>query len=269
MAHAASAAVRTATAPRLLLGALLLAALFVLQGCAVYSTASDERLVDTMSTDKAIATLIKKNLMSEKFSEGWEISVYCYYGHVFLVGECPRELRAKAIATAKRDKRVRSVTPHWFTVKKGADSDFVLATKLRTALIGAGRVNSTRIDTEVNANRVVLLGVASNSEERKAAVNAARDVEGVATVTSYLMLPVKPGTNPRPTGITYNGNHPPAQTAAKPAPTKKKGAPQKPAPKKPAPAQNHDMAPDAEPDFGSDGYGPAEHGPNGSAGTEL
>lgn len=187
---------------------LLLGLLCLVQGCAVYSTATDERLLDTMGSDKAIATLIKTNLMNEKFAEGWSISVYCYYGHVFLVGECPKSLRPKAIEIARKDKRVRSVTPHWFPRRKG-DSDFVLATKLRTALITTGRINSTRIDTEVNANRVVLLGVANSQDERKRAVQAAREVNGVATVTSYLMLPMKPGKNPHPTGITYAGLKPP------------------------------------------------------------
>lgn len=199
-----------------LLLAVLVLALGLQAGCAVYSTASDERLMGTMSSDKAISTLIKKNLMEERLADGWEISVYCYYGHVFLVGECPDKLRPKAIEIARRDKRVRSVTPHWFSIRKSADSDLALAARLRTALIGTSRLNSTRIDTEVNSNRVVLLGVANNSDERKTAVEAAREVKGVATVTSYIMLPMKPDTNYRPTGRTYQGkNPPPAAPAAK------------------------------------------------------
>ena len=198
----------------LLLAGLGLACL--LQGCAVYSTASDERLVDTMSSDKAISGVIKKDLMAKRFADGWNISVYCYYGHVFLVGECPKELRAKAVQIARKDKRVRSVTPHWFSPRPAETSNFVLATKLRSALIGTGNLNSSRIDTEVNSNRVVLLGVANSSEERKLAVRAARGVNGVATVTSYIMLPLKPGSNFRPTGITYQGLHQPKSAPAAP-----------------------------------------------------
>lgn len=232
-----------------LLLAVLLLSLGLQAGCAVYSTATDERLMGTMSSDKAISTLIKKNLMEERFAEGWEISVYCYYGHVFLVGECPDKLRPKAIEIAKRDRRVRSVTPHWFSRKKPVDSDIALATKLRTTLIGTSNLNSTRIDTEVNSNRVVLLGVANNSDERKTAVEAARSVNGVATVTSYIMLPMKPDTNYHPTGRTYKGKNPPPA-----APAEKKDAGQKDAKKaapKDAPQESQpvssDDAPEARP----------------------
>ncbi len=186
-----------------------LALVCLIQGCAVYSTASDERLVDTMGSDNAISGLIKKDLMAERFADGWNISVHCFYGHVFLVGECPKEMRAKAVKIAKRDKRVRSVTTHWFSPRVAETNNFVMATKLRSALIGTGNLNSTRIETEVNSDRVVLLGVANDSNERKTAVRAAREVNGVLTVTSYIMLPMKPGSNFRPTGITYQGFHQP------------------------------------------------------------
>ena len=226
----------------LLLVCLALACL--MQGCAVYSTASDERLVDTMGSDNAISGLIKKDLMAERFADGWNISVHCFYGHVFLVGECPKEMRAKAVKIAKRDKRVRSVTTHWFSPRVGETNNFVMATKLRSALIATGNLNSTRIETEVNSDRVVLLGVANDSGERKTAVRAAREVNGVLTVTSYIMLPIKPGSNFRPTGITYQGFHQPKgqprapKSAGQAKPQKE--TPQKARPAKAAP-QNRDL----------------------------
>ncbi len=243
----------------------LLALLTLLQGCSVYSVASDERLVDTMSLDNALCGVIKKDLMAKRFADGWNISVYSYYGHVFLVGECPKELRAKAVQIARRDKRVRSVTTHWFTPKPSYNNNLVLATKLRSTLISTGNLNSTRIDTEVNSDRVVLLGVANNSEERKTAVRAARNVNGVATVTSYIMLPIKPGTNFRPTGITYPGFHPPQGAAAKPATAGKKADAKagkkadRPAAKAPAPAPA-DNAGETQGDDGATGdYGGIEN----------
>ena len=233
----------------LLLAGLGLACL--LQGCAVYSTASDERLVDTMSSDKAISGVIKKDLMAERFADGWNISVHCFYGHVFLVGECPKEMRAKAVKIAKRDKRVRSVTTHWFSPRVAETNNFVMATKLRSALIGTGNLNSTRIETEVNSDRVVLLGVANDSNERKTAVRAAREVNGVLTVTSYIMLPMKPGSNFRPTGITYQGFHQPkSQPKAPRNAGKTQAKPQKAKPAKSAPQGQNlpDTAPDTSPE---------------------
>ncbi|MBU3832604.1 MAG: BON domain-containing protein [Candidatus Desulfovibrio faecigallinarum] len=228
-----------------------LALVCLIQGCAVYSTASDERLVDTMGSDNAISGLIKKDLMAERFADGWNISVHCFYGHVFLVGECPKEMRAKAVKIAKRDKRVRSVTTHWFSPRVAETNNLVMATKLRSALIGTGNLNSTRIETEVNSDRVVLLGVANDSNERKTAVRAAREVNGVLTVTSYIMLPMKPGSNFRPTGITYQGFHQPkSQPKAPRNAGKTQAKPQKAKPAKSAPQGQNlpDTAPDTSPE---------------------
>lgn len=184
----------------------LLCTMAFLQGCAVWGTIADERLVDTMASDKAIATIIKKDLMAEKVIDGWNINVYCYYGHVFLVGEAPDAMRSKAIAFARKDNRVRSVTPHWFKSEKSGESDIMVATRLRTNLIGTSNLSSTRIDTEVNAGRVVLLGVVSSAKEKSLAIKTTRTTKGVRSVTSYLMLPPKPGqADSCPSGETYPG----------------------------------------------------------------
>lgn len=222
----------------------LLLVLSILQGCAIYGAATDERLTGTMRADNVIITGVKNRIAHEKLSTTWKISVFCYYGHVFLVGECPENLRSRAVELAKQDKRVLSVTPHWFSSRVG-DSDIVLATKVRTELIGTSNLNSTRIDSEVNANRVVLLGVASSAAERKLAVKAARSVSGVNSVTSYIMLPLKPGVNYRPTGNTYPGLHPKGSAA-------RSSSPKKSSPKKSAPAQDVDYG-DTNVDYGDTG----------------
>ena len=171
---------------------LLLCCLMLNSGCGMlYGVYDDQRLGGTISDDKEISLGIKSDLMDANLSQGWGIKVYCYYGHVFLVGEAPEKMRSQAIRIARRHKGVRSVTSHWFTPAKSDTGDFVLATKLRTELIGTSGLSSTRIDTEVNAGRVVLLGVVKDEAERKLAIRAARQVEGVKQVISYLMLPQK------------------------------------------------------------------------------
>lgn len=104
-------------------------------------------------------------------------------------------MQGKALAIARRYKP-RSVTPHWFSPAKSDTSNFALAASLRTDLIGAKGLSSTRIDTEVNAGRVVLLGVVKDDEEKQIAIRTARKVKGVTSVTSYLMLPQRPGKAP-------------------------------------------------------------------------
>ena len=198
---------------------LLLTAVLPLSGCgySAYGLYDDKRLMDTITDDKGIATAIKTDLLDNSFSQGWGTAVYCYYGHVFLVGEAPEKMRSQAIRLARRHKGVRSVTSHWFTPAKSDTGDFVLATKLRTELIGTSGLSSTRIDTEVNAGRVVLLGVVKDEAERKLAIRAARQVEGVKQVISYLMLPQKQADMPVPKGQVVPGAGQGTQPAATPA----------------------------------------------------
>ena len=175
--------------PRLL-SLLLLLCCLALNGCNIaYGVYDDQRLSGTIAEDKSIATGIKTDLLNHKFGDGWNIDVYCYYGHVFLVGEVPVEARNDALTIARRDTRVRSVRAHWFEPATSETSDLMLATKLRTELIGTSNLSSTRIDTEVNSGRVVLLGVVANEQERELAVQTARRVNGVVQVYNYLMLP--------------------------------------------------------------------------------
>lgn len=203
---------------------LLLAALAALNGCAysAYGLYDDQRLMDTIADDKALATNIKTALMNEHFSDGWAIAVYCYYGNVFLVGEVPRNMQGKALAIARRYKP-RSVTPHWFSPAKSDTGNLSLATALRADLIGAKGLSSTRIDTEVNAGRIVLLGVVRDNAEKELAIRTARNVKGVTSVTSYLMLPQRSGKPPagtaRQDGMDARELPPspaPAQTRAMP-----------------------------------------------------
>ena len=177
-----------------LLGALLLACALA-QGCAygAYGLYDDQRLMDTITDDKAMATSIKTALMKADFTGGWAVSVYCYYGNVFLVGEVPKNMQAKAVSIA-RSYKPRSVTPHWFTAAKSDTGNLSLAASLRKDLIGTKGLSSTRIDTEVNAGRVVLLGVVQDDAEKQLAIRVARSVKGVTSVTSYLMLPQKAAT---------------------------------------------------------------------------
>lgn len=160
---------------------------FLLQGCA-YGILDDKRLLDTQAADTALATDIKAALLKADFSGAIAISVYCYYDNVFLIGEVPKNLQAKAIEIA-REYHPRSITPHWFAKVGNARGNLALATDLRAALIGARGLSSTRIDTEVNAGRVILLGVVHDEAEKQLAISVARKVKGVTSVTSYLMLP--------------------------------------------------------------------------------
>lgn len=160
------------------------------QACA-YGIYEDKRMLDTQTQDSALATEIKAALIKNNLSNAMDISVYSFYRNVFLVGEASPAMQAKALAIA-RSYKPKSVTPHWFQTGKGERSDFMLATDLRAALIGTRGLSSTRIDTQVNAGHVVLLGVVHDDQEKQLAINTARKIKGVISVTSYLMLPPRP-----------------------------------------------------------------------------
>lgn len=167
---------------------------FFLQACA-YGIYEDKRLLDTQAAEAALAADIKAALLKASFTDALAISVFCFYGNVFLIGEIPHSMQKKALDIARAYKP-RSVTPHWFSRVAGERPDLLLAADLRSALIGAKGLLSTRIDTVVNAGRVVLLGVVHDEAEKKLAIAVARKVKGVVSVTSYLMLPLmaqKPG----------------------------------------------------------------------------
>lgn len=176
---------------------LLVATVAMLNGCAVWGVYDDKRLTDTMAEDKGLSSRIKTALMNEKFVDGWSVSVYSYYRNVYLVGEVPGEMQTKAVEIARKYEP-RSVTTHWFTKSKNESSNLALATNLRGVLIGTKGLSSTRIDTEVNAGRVVLLGVVDSEREKEIAIEAAKKVKNVTRVTSYLMLPMGAGANTAP-----------------------------------------------------------------------
>ncbi|MDR3362077.1 MAG: BON domain-containing protein [Desulfovibrio sp.] len=172
---------------------LLLFLTLTLQGCAAtYGVYDDQRLSDTIADDKVLASKIKADIAKEKLSTGWAVAVYSYYGNVYLVGEVPQDMHNKVLTIARRHKP-RSVTPHWFSPATADTGDVVLATKLRAELIGTKGLSSTRIDTEVNSGRVVLLGVVKDDAEKRLAIHAAKEVKGIKSVTSYLILPQRGG----------------------------------------------------------------------------
>lgn len=163
-----------------------------LQAC-TWGVFQDKRLLDTQVADKTLASEIKAALVRASLSNASAISVYCFYGNVFLVGEAGPKMQAEALEIA-RSYQPRSVTPHWFSKTRSERSDFMLATDLRSTLIATKGLASTRIDAEVNAGRVVLLGVVSDNAEKQLAIQAARRLKGVTSVTSYLMVPPRPAS---------------------------------------------------------------------------
>lgn len=170
---------------------LLLLSAMALSGCAYggYGLYDDQRLMDTITADRKLSAKIKTALINESFSGGWAVAVYSYYSQVFLVGQIPPDMQEKALTIARRYKP-RSVTAHWFEPATSETGDISLAASLRARLIGTKGLSSSRVDTEVNSGRVVLLGVVKDDSERHLAIETAQKTPNVTLVTSYLLLPL-------------------------------------------------------------------------------
>ena len=159
-----------------------------LMACATpYGVYADKRPIEVLKDDAMLRSSVGDALHSHGFTGVNELSVHVYFGKVFLAGELPENQRARAVQTARSVQGVQSVTPHWFTsLRTDSESDAPIKLRLEKNLIGAEGVTSSRIDYVVNRGRVVLLGVVGSETERAAAVKAARNTQGVRSVTSYL-----------------------------------------------------------------------------------
>ncbi len=173
--------------PRALCASLGIIGSLLLSACTLpYGIYTDERDVSTQANDKSVATDIKTRLMGQKLSEGWAVSVYCFQGNVYLVGEIPEAQREWAVNLAKRTEGVRNVVTHWFD-GPSLDGDTLASVRLSANLIGAPNLNSTQIHSEVHAGEAVLLGIVSDQGVVNRAVRTAKNTPGIVKVTSYLL----------------------------------------------------------------------------------
>ncbi|MDR2726444.1 MAG: BON domain-containing protein [Deltaproteobacteria bacterium] len=180
----------------LLAGFLLLIGL---TACATpYGVYADKRPVEAIKDDVMLRFKVGDALKDQGFTGVNALTVHAYFGRVFLTGEVPENQRAKAVQTAQGVQGVKSVTSHWFvSLPADSEGDAAIMLRLEKNLVGADGVTSSRIDYVVNSGRVVLLGVVEGEMERAAAIRAARNTQGVRSVTSYLFMRVDPAPAPR------------------------------------------------------------------------
>ncbi len=180
--------------PILTLCALLGLLLFSLPSCAVYNAAVDERGLSTQAQDDWIEANIKKLLYQDEEAKLSDISVHSYEGRVYLVGEYdyPRQVD-RAVKLAKSVAHVVSVQSVFWEKKEheacGTFDDLSLRTKIRSELIQRSDLTSPNVDVAVVQCNVVLLGLLGSRTEISRAVDAAKGVDGSASVKSLLALP--------------------------------------------------------------------------------
>lgn len=157
--------------------------------------ARSERSVAVQVDDRLLTDKIRSALADTEGFGGAEVTPYVYMGHVFLVGFVTHSDQQSEATRAVQDlDGVRSVGAY-LPVRTDATrdvsdvaSDAAIEGKVKAALALAGQP-VTRVDMQVLAGHVVLLGVVRSQQAVSAATQAARSVSGVTGVTSFLLLP--------------------------------------------------------------------------------
>jgi hyperosmotically inducible protein len=153
--------------------------------------AVDERKVGAMASDEQIKLTIQEKLLQDDVLKVFDISPFCYNGHVYLVGEYGTEKqRERALEIANLVQGVKSVTHHLLRKKKedtcGMTDNLEINGKIQAELIGDKDIWSTNINVKVVQCNVVLLGIVGSQGEIAKAIAHAKSITGVRSVTSYL-----------------------------------------------------------------------------------
>lgn len=161
-------------------------------GCSViYTTAVDQRDVETILNDTKIKFTIGNKFYDDEAINSLNLSSGCYSGHVILVGEYDKAFQKKrAIKIAKSIEGVKSVTTYLLPKNKddvcGTDDNIKLTLEVKTKLVGDKDIWSTNIDVKSVQCNVVLYGLVASENKIKKAVAHAKSVEGVRSVKSFL-----------------------------------------------------------------------------------
>lgn len=156
----------------------------------IYDIAADERDVTAMASDSVITSSIQKSILEAGDLKIMDISVYCYNGHVYLVGEYEKiAQKEKATKIAKSTNGVKQVEVRLFPKKQndacGTKENLLIKAELKAMLLADEDI-WTPIDTEVVQCTIILLGIVENKEEMARAVAVAKGVKGSRGVISYL-----------------------------------------------------------------------------------
>jgi hyperosmotically inducible protein len=166
----------------------------LMTGCTtVYKSAVDERSVGQQYDDEKITMDIRKKISDDPKIKYFDISTYCYNGHVYLVGEYDTvDQKNQAVKLAREVEGVKSVTDYFLPKKKddtcGTTANLKLLTKVKVELIGDKNISSTQIEVKALQCNIILLGLVSSDDEIKNAISLAKAVEGVRSVKSFVRI---------------------------------------------------------------------------------
>jgi hyperosmotically inducible protein len=163
------------------------------------AAASDEN-VQAQANDKRLSLQVREAIAATDAGAVVHVSPHVYMDRVFLVGFVDsQDQRSRLEAAARGVEGVRDVdgylpvrsqdTGSWSTATM---NDAELKAELTAALAADMRTAKLRVETEVVAGQIVLLGVVGSDSERDAAKRVAEGIVSPDHVTSFLLLP-EPG----------------------------------------------------------------------------
>ena len=169
----------------------------------IYLTVTDCRNVKTILDDTTIKlTIINKYHDDEYIStlNSLDLSVECYKGHVYLVGEYDKPVqKERVVKIAKNVKGVEKVTSYLLQKNRndicGIDENLKIMLSVKTNLIGDKDLWARNIDVKSVQCHVVLYGIVASDDKMTKAIEHAKSVKGVRSVKSFLSSAEKTDSN--------------------------------------------------------------------------
>lgn len=162
-------------------------------GAAATSSATDRRTVGTQIDDKTTQSRVRSAINDlPSVKEDAAVSVDVYNGQVLLTGQAP--LQSIIVSVEGVAAKVQNVVKVHNQVRLGAPipatstmNDVWLASKIKTIMLADEDIPLFKLDLVVEDSEVFIMGLLTKSEAA-AAVDAARNVEGVTKVIRVMEL---------------------------------------------------------------------------------
>ncbi len=163
----------------------------LLVGCMAYDAAVTDRKVETYAKDESIEAEIASKMIADDTAKFMDVSVFCYSGNVYLVGEYETDKqKERAITIARGVNGVTSVTPYILAKREvkgcGSTDNVTITSQVKTKLIGDKDIWSTNVDVKTVQCNVVLLGVVGSKKEIDKSIAHTKSVKGVRGIKSFL-----------------------------------------------------------------------------------
>jgi hyperosmotically inducible periplasmic protein len=160
----------------------------------IYVTVVDRRDVKTILKDTKIKLTIINKFHDDEYIgslNSLDLSIECYEGHVSLVGEYDTPVqKTRAIKIAKSIEGVKRITTYLQPKNKndicGIDDNLVIMGRVKAKLVGDKDLWARNIDVKSVQCNVVLYGLVASENRINKAIEHAKSVKGVRSVTSLL-----------------------------------------------------------------------------------